>query len=168
MRCPYCATENIPGVDSCANCGSDLAGLDLPAAERGFSGRLLNDRVGELPLKQPILVGPEATVSDAVAEMRKRREGCVFVDRDGAPLGLFNERHLLTRVLRAGLDPAATRVSEVMSTDLMALAPDDPPAWAVHCMVSRGFRHLPVVADGRLVGFLSVRTILGYLNGLAT
>lgn len=164
MRCPFCATDNIQGDDVCSNCGAELAGLDLPEAQRGFSGHLLGDRVGDLKLSTPIVVGPEATVGDAVERMRQERHGCVFVERQGAPVGLFNERHLLTRVLRAGRDPSTTPVSEVMSTDLVRLGPDDPPAFAVHCMVSRGFRHLAVVSEGTLLGFLSVRTILTYLN----
>lgn len=148
----------------CSNCGADLAGLDLPEAQRGFSGRLLGDRIGDLKLSSPIVVAPGATVAEAVERMRQERHGCVFVERQGQPVGLFNERHLLTRVLRAGLDPAATPISDVMSVDLTYLEPDDPPAFAVHCMVSRGYRHLPVLSGGALVGFLSVRTILAYLN----
>lgn len=167
MRCPYCSADNIQGVDACAECGAELAGLDLPEAQRGFSGRLLGDRLGDLKLTRPIIVDAGSPVSEAVGRMRAERHGCVFVERQGEPLGLFNERHLLTRVLRAGLDPATTPVSEVMSTGLLLLEPDDPPAFAVHCMVSRGFRHLPVVSAGKLVGFLSVRTILAYLNELA-
>lgn len=167
MRCPFCATENIPGEDTCAHCGADLAGLDLPEAQRGFSGRLLGDRLGDLALSRPIVVAPDCKVSEAIARMREKRCGCVFVESEGRSLGLFNERHLLTRVLRSGLDPATTPVSDVMSTELLELGPDDPPAFAVHCMVSRGFRHLPVVSGGELVGFLSVRTILAYLRELA-
>ncbi len=164
MRCPYCATQNIAGVDVCSECGADLAGLDLPEAQRGFSGRLLGDRVGDLKLARPIVLAPEVTVAEAVARMRDERSGCVFVAHADKPVGLFNERHLLTHVLRAGLDPAATPVADVMTTELVQLEPDDPPAFAVHCMVSRGFRHLAVVSNGALVGVLSVRTILAYLN----
>ena len=63
MRCPYCATENIQGVDSCSNCGAELAGLDLPEAQRGFSGRLLGDRIGDLKLARPIVVAPKVALS---------------------------------------------------------------------------------------------------------
>ncbi len=167
MRCPSCAADNIQGVDTCAECGADLADLDLPEAGRGFSGRLLGDRIGDLKLSPPIVLAPEASVSEAVVAMREARQGCVFIERDGAVAGLFNERHLLTRVLRKDLDPKVTPLSAVMSTDLLQLTPDDPPAFAVHCMVSRGLRHLPVVSEGTLTGFVSVRTILGYLNEMA-
>ncbi len=164
MLCPYCAAENTPGDYACASCGADLAGLDLPEAQSGFSGRLLSDRVGDLELSAPIALAPEATVREAVERMRRERRGCVFVEREGEVVGTFNERHLLTRVLRAGRDPEATALSAVMAPVPVRLDPEDPPAFAVHCMVSRRLRHLPVVSDGALVGYLSVRNVLAYLN----
>lgn len=164
MRCPFCATENIQGVDACLDCGADLAGLDLPEAQRGFSGRLLADRIGDLKLSDPITLAPESTVREAVERMRRERHGCVFVQERGEVIGAFSERHLLTRVLRADRDPETTTLAAVMSPVPVRLHPEDPPAFAVHCMVSRRLRYLPVVSEGALVGFLSVRNILAYLN----
>jgi CBS domain-containing protein len=151
-------------VDACESCGSELAGLDLPEAGRGFRGRLLTDRIGDLDLQKPVAVAPEDSVAEVVGRMREERIGCALVVQEDRLVGLFNERHLLTRVARPGLNPATTPVSDVMTTDLVPLDPDDPPAFAVHCMVSRSFRHLAVVKDDELIGFLSVRTILGYLH----
>ena len=164
MRCPFCDAQSIQGADACSNCGADLAGLDLPEAQSGVSGRLLGDRIADLKLSAPIVLAPESTVREAVEEMRRKRRGCVFVERQGDLVGAFNERNLLTRVLRADRDPETTALSEVMSPVPVQLHPEDPPAFAVHCMVSRRLRHLPVVSEGALVGFLSVRNILAYLN----
>lgn len=164
MRCPFCAAENIQGNDTCSNCGSELAGLDLPAAQRGPGGRLLSDRVGDMKLGEPIVLRPDSTVREALVKMSQAHCGCVFIERDGEIVGAFNERDVLSRVLRRDRDPDSTELSEVMVPVTVKLHPDDPPAFAVHCMVSRGLRHLPVVAEGAMVGFISVRTILGYLN----
>lgn len=163
MRCPGCHHDNIPGVDVCEECGSDLAGLDLPEAERGFRGRMLNDRVGDL-ISQAVVLPPDATVAEAISKMRDRKAGCVLVARDGELIGIFNERHLLTRVINRHLDAAATPVADVMSTELQLLDPDDPPAFAVHRMVSRGRRHLPVVSGSRILGYVSVRNVLSYIE----
>jgi CBS domain-containing protein len=165
MRCPYCGEDNIPGVDICESCGSELAGLDLPGAEGGFRGKLLNDRIGDLEISPALTVQPETSVAEAIAKMREARHGCVLVvDPGGKLAGLFNERHVLTRVVRGELDASATPVSEVMSPDPLRLSPEDPPAFAVHCMVAYGFRHLPVVEGDDLLGFISVRNILAYLH----
>lgn len=164
MRCPNCAADNIQGVDVCESCGSELAGLDTPEARAGFRGKLLNDHVGDLPLMDAFQLGSQATVAEAVEGMRKGGVGCALVVDEGKLVGIFNERHLLTRVLRKGLDPKTTTISAVMSPDPLELSPEDPPAWAIHCMVAMGFRHLPVSAGGRVVGYISVKSILAYLH----
>ena len=165
MLCPYCETDNIPGVDVCESCGSDLAGIDLPEAGRGLRGRLMTDAISDLEISETVSVLEDATVADAVEAMRDAQRGCVLVMSEAGELvGLFNERHLLTRVVRKSLDAAATRVSAVMSPDPLRLAPEDPPAFAIHCMVDYGFRHLPVVSGTDVHGFISVRNVLAYLN----
>jgi|GEM_PF-6048988 len=163
MLCPGCGRDNIPGVDTCEDCGSDLAGLDLPSAGSGFRGRMLNDRVEEL-VSEAVTVPPDATVAEAVETMRSRGVGCVLVVEGGRLMGLFNERHLLGGVLNRGRDPKATSVSEVMSSELLLLDPEDPPAFAVHRMVSHDRRHLPVVSGSEIHGYVSVREVLGYIR----
>ena len=162
--CPHCGVENLPGADQCENCGSDLAGLDLPEAGRGFRGRLLSARLDELEITQAVVLAPDDTVLRAVERMREARTGCVLVVAAGELVGLFNERHLLTRVARPGLDPAAVQLGAVMSRDPLTLAPEDPPAFAIHCMVAYGLRHLPVVAEHEILGYISVRNLLGFLH----
>lgn len=164
MLCPNCDTDNIPGVDVCETCGTELAGMDLPEARSGFRGKLLTARMGDLPVSEPVLVSPDDTVREAIERMRDAQVGCVLVATDGKLVGLFNERHVLTRVLRKGIDVASTRVSEVMSPNPFELSPEDPPAFAIHSMVAYGFRHLPLVSQGKIVGYISVRNILAFLH----
>ncbi len=162
MRCPNCGTDNIQGSDLCERCGSDLAGLDLPAAGAGFRGKLLSARVGDLELTPPLAVGPETPVADCIAKMREAHHGCVLVLEDSRLRGIFTERDVLTRVVRPRLDPA-TPVAKVMTPKPYTLEPGDPPVFAVHMCAVRGLRHLPVVDDGKVVGFLSVRHLLRFV-----
>lgn len=164
MRCPFCAHDNLQGSELCEHCGADLAGLDLPEAGRGLGGRLLTDRLGDLPLSPVLELPPTATVAEAVALMRRERHGCVLVRRDGHLAGIFTEWDLLTRVLDAGLDPRSTVLAEVMTADPVRLEASDPPAFAVHLMVARELRHVPVVDGERLLGFVSVRNLLRYVR----
>jgi signal-transduction protein with cAMP-binding, CBS, and nucleotidyltransferase domain len=164
MLCPNCGTDNIQGVDACEECGTDLAGLDLPEARSGFRGTLLTARIGDLPVSEAVILSPNDSVRSAIERMRKAQAGCVLVQQDGQLVGLLNERHVLTRVLRKDLDPAKTSISDVMSTKPLALSPEDPPAFAIHCMVAYGFRHLPLVSDGEILGYISVRNILAFLH----
>ena len=63
MICPNCGRDNIPGIDLCEGCGSDLAGLDLPEAHHGFRGQMMTDRVGDLEMADSLYVSPETTVA---------------------------------------------------------------------------------------------------------
>jgi CBS domain-containing protein len=166
MQCPACGHENIPGQDLCQSCCLDLAGLDVQAwgvsAEDPFLSRPLRD----LPLKEPLVLGTEATVDDAVELMRERDEGCVFVEGEEHELiGVFTERDLAARVVARGQVPRETQLVDVMTPSPFTLRREDTMAFALHRMGVDGYRHVPVLDGGRLVGFLSMRTVLSVLAG---
>ena len=164
MICHGCGSDNIPGNDTCDHCGLDLAGLDLPEAHGGFRGLMLTARLADVGLSTPVVVDVEAPVAEAIDKMRRQKCGCALVFDDGKLVGIFDERDVLTRVAVPGLDCATTPMSAVMSPDPLRLSLDDPPAFAVHCMVANDFRHLAVLSGDHLEGYISVRNILGYLE----
>ncbi len=164
MICPGCGSDNIPGNDSCDECGLDLAGLDLPEAHGGFRGLLLTARLADVGLSTPVVVDVAAPVAEAIDKMRRQKCGCALVFENDRLVGIFDERDVLTRVAVPAIDIAATPMSEVMSPDPLRLSPDDPPAFAVHCMVAYDFRHLAVLSGDRLDGYVSVRNILSYVE----
>ncbi len=161
MLCPACEHDNIPGEDLCANCGMDLAGLDAGAWDLDPDDPALALPLGDLQLKEPLVLGPRATVTEAIDLMKERHEGCVFIE-DGASglVGVLTEHDVTARVAAPGRDPTQTRLEEVMTLQPVALQKDDPLAWALHRMGVDGYRHLPVLDQGKLVGFLSVRAVL--------
>ena len=164
MRCPACDHENIPGEDLCAECGMDLAGLDVQVWGVDPKDPLLATPLADLPLKKPLILDPGSSVSAAVDLMRERREGCVFIVEEGAGLiGVFTERDVAVRVASRGRDPEKTPLLEVMTRSPLALQSDDPISFALHRMGIDGFRHLPVLDGERLHGFLSSRTVLKLL-----
>ncbi len=99
---------------------------------------------------------PSASVRDAVDEMCARRIGAVLVCEDAHPLGIFSERDLMVRVLLRRLDPAATRLDEVMTRELVAVHEDTRVSEAMAVMTRQRCRHLPVIAEGRVVGVVSI------------
>ena len=164
VPCPYCGSENIPGVDLCEACGSDLAGIDLVESQDSFQGQLATDRIESLTMGPAIVVESDSTVAEAVRVLRRFRHGCAIVQDGDRLIGIFTERDLLTRVLLAERDPEDVRLADVMTRSPWTLGPNDPPAFAIHRMVLQGLRHLPVVADGELQGFVSVRNVLRYIH----
>jgi CBS domain-containing protein len=106
------------------------------------------------------VVPPTATIVEAAAKMREGRVGAVVVMADQELHGIFTERDALYRVLADRLDPETTTVAEIMTTELVTIAPDDTVAHALRLMRDIGFRHLPVVEDDQVLGILSTRDII--------
>ncbi len=62
--------------------------------------------------------------------------------------------------MAAGRDPRRTTLAEVMTRDPVTVSPEESFGWALLLMHERGFRHAPVVADGRPIGVVSARHAL--------
>lgn len=112
--------------------------------------------------QRPLVVGtPAMSVYDAAVAMREKGVGSVVVESDGCLAGIFTERDLLNRVVAVGKDPAATLLSEVMTSDVLGMEGDKPLSHALHLMHQHAFRHVPVLLQGRPIGMVSARDALG-------
>lgn len=102
----------------------------------------------------------ESTVIDAVKIMVGHDVGALPVLHDSRLVGVFSERDLMKRVIVQGLDPQTTKVSEVMTRELWAADICDEHTDAMRLMSERRIRHLPILDDGNLAGFISLRDLL--------
>jgi CBS domain-containing protein len=107
-------------------------------------------------------VRPEQTVGQVVELMRDKSVGCVLVSEQGKIVGIFTERDLMRRVLAAGKSLDAP-IRDFMTANPVAVSSKDPIEKAVRLMEEGGYRHLPVVDQGKPVGILSVKRIVHYL-----
>jgi CBS domain-containing protein len=103
---------------------------------------------------------PETTVSKAAKLMAAKNVGAMMVVEDGHLVGIFTERDVVFRVVARGLDARTTAVSEVMSPAPHTVHPDKPFGYALLVMHENGFRHLPVVEDGKPIGIVSARSAM--------
>lgn len=103
---------------------------------------------------------PEERVDRIAQRMAAKEVGAALVVEGDRLLGIFTERDLLVRVVAKGLDPHDTRLADVMTPDPLAVDPDKPFGYALAVMHDKGFRHLPVVEDGKPVGVISSRSAL--------
>lgn len=162
--CPYCAHENLPGMDVCDQCGHSLTDLYLPEPASDVERGLLTDRVEALAPRPPIAVAPETPTADVLRLMVDRRIGCVLVVQDDRLLGIFSERDAL---LKLNIDAARLGdrpVADFMTTPVDTLDGDAKIAFAVHRMDLGSFRHVPVVDEaGKPTGIISARDILRHL-----
>jgi len=107
-------------------------------------------------------VEADALVIDVVKMMVEHNIGAVAVLRNGELAGLFSERDLMKRVVHDSMEPKTTKVSEVMTRDLVTVSPERSLEDCLELMRERGFRHLPVCKGKQLRGLLSLRDLLAY------
>lgn len=102
----------------------------------------------------------DQTVHDVARLMASKRIGAIPVLSGQCLVGIFSERDLLTRVVAAGLNAQTTTVEQVMTRDVVVAEADEASEVALARMKQAGVRHLPVVAQGQLIGIVSLRDLL--------
>jgi len=107
------------------------------------------------------VASPETSVLDAARAMRDKGVGSVLIEAHQTLVGIFTERDLMNRVVAAGLSAADTTLAQVMTAEVIGLEGDKPLSHALHLMHQHGFRHVPVLEQGRPVGIVSARDALG-------
>jgi CBS domain-containing protein len=165
MICPRCGHDNVPGNDVCASCLLDLAPLDQPAPRDRVQSDLMDRPVRDLKPRTPITLPGTAPLADAVRIMLDEGVGTVLVvDAAGALAGIFSERDLLMRVPAEAAQSGERPLAEFMTPNPEAVQLDDPLVVALHKMDVGGYRHLPIVTDGRPVGVISVRDLMRHIT----
>jgi CBS domain-containing protein len=110
--------------------------------------------------KKLLTAPPETTVSKAAKLMVKKNVGAVMVVDERRLVGIFTERDAVFRVIARGLDSQTTRLADVMTTAPITVAPDKSFGYALLIMHENGFRHVPVIENGKLIGVVSARNAL--------
>ena len=113
---------------------------------------------------QVFTVQKSASAFDALCEMIERNVGSLMVLDGDAIAGIFTEREYLRRVALAGRSPEATRVGEVMTECPVVLDPDRTTEECMAIMTKLRTRHLPVLAEGRLAGMVSIGDLVKHLS----
>lgn len=103
---------------------------------------------------------PETTVSEAAKLMADRNVGAVMVVEQDRLIGIFTERDAVFRVIAQGRNTQTTTLGEVMTTAPKTVDPDKTFGFALLMMHENGFRHAPVIENGKPVGIVSARNAL--------
>ncbi|NOT40512.1 MAG: CBS domain-containing protein [Alphaproteobacteria bacterium] len=106
--------------------------------------------------QQPLTMRPNLCVKDACERMRESRAGSVLVtDEQGRLVGIFTGRDAVCRVVAAGKNAETTALADVMTPKPTTMAPDTTAIEALRLMWDGGFRHIPIVDRGKVLGVVS-------------
>jgi CBS domain-containing protein len=105
-----------------------------------------------------VTVGPDTTVAEAATVMGTRHVGSALVMEGDALTGIFTERDVM-RAVASDFDAAHHPVREFMTPGPATAEPTSGLRAALDTMLEGGFRHLPVIYGGRVVGVVSMRDL---------
>lgn len=164
IRCPFCDAENIEGADLCEQCHAPLTDLSVPVPATIVEADLLRDRIERLWPKRPLAVTPDMSVGEVLKKMVGETIGCVLVLKGEKLVGIFSERDALMKLNTDAPRLMDRPIGEFMTPNPVTLEVSDKIAFALHKMNVGGYRHVPILFDGKLVGVISIRDILRYLT----
>ncbi len=124
-------------------------------------GTLLEQKDGAV-----FTVPSTVTVAEAVQEMNARKVGSVLVMNGLRLAGIFTERDVLRRVVGSDLDPRFTPITKVMTSEVLTIEPSATVQQVLDIFTERRLRHLPVVADGQLLGVISIGDVSRWVANL--
>jgi len=127
------------------------------------SRKAREDKVTSMETDDYVCITPATPLADAIGTMKRDEGGCAIVcAEDGSVVGIFTERDLLTKIVGQDADMAAP-VSNWMSPVVATLTPEATIGAAVGIMNEKGYRNIPLVKNGKLVGSISVFDVISYL-----
>jgi CBS domain-containing protein len=112
--------------------------------------------VREVMTVAPITLPTDAPLVEAARLMRDRDIGDVIVVEGEDAAGIVTDRDIVVRGMAEGGDPNEMRVGQVVSGDLVSVAPDDPVERAIQLMREKAIRRLPVLEEGKPVGVITI------------
>jgi CBS domain-containing protein len=101
-------------------------------------------------------ISPDTSVFEALKIMAQKDVGALPVMEGKKLVGIFSERDYARKVILKGKSSKRMLVSEVMSTQLVVISPDQTTVQGLALMTSKHVRHLPVLRKGKIVGFVSI------------
>jgi CBS domain-containing protein len=113
------------------------------------------------PPRGIVKVAPELSVLEAIKVLATENIGAAVVMSGDRLAGIFSERDYTRKVILKGRSSDSTRVEEIMTANVVVVSPRTKTRECMALMTEKAIRHLPVVEEGRVVGMVSIRDIVG-------
>jgi CBS domain-containing protein len=114
--------------------------------------------------KEVVTIDADSSVTEALKTIAQNPRGYAIALKGGQPAGIVTERDVIRKALAKNLSPEKTKVSQIMSSPLVTIDPDDELTAAAETMKAKNVRKLPVVRDGILYGMITARDIIDHFT----
>jgi CBS domain-containing protein len=105
-------------------------------------------------------ISPEATVLEAIDLMAVNNVGALVVIENDKPVGIFSERDLARKLSLSKHPPGELIVKRVMTPFIITVTPEQSIDECMMLMTNHRIRHLPVIANDRIIGMVSIGDIV--------
>jgi len=165
MICPNCGYDNLAGLDQCDQCLQDLRALDVPLPTEGLQKHIMVGTIGqvEFPFDRLVIVGPTDSVAHTVSRIKASGIGQALVVEGEKLVGILTERDLLYKLGGPEVELRKIRVKEMMTPNPEAVREGDPIRVVMNMMSVGGYRHVPIVRDGKPFRIISAKAIANYI-----
>lgn len=123
-------------------------------------------RVADVMTEASVTESPTDTLRSAAERMRREQTGSLVVMDGAVMVGIITERDILKAVAQ-GINVEKITIGEVMTREVVTTHPEEALRDAARNMAAHWIRHLPVAADGEIVGMLSMRDVTGVFAALS-
>jgi CBS domain-containing protein len=113
--------------------------------------------------KEVYSIDPDQAVYDAIKSMAEHGVGALVVLSHGSPVGIVSERDYARKVILKGRASTETPVKEIMSSPVVYVTKEHRVDECMATMSQRHLRHLPVVADGKVIGMVSIGDLVNWV-----
>ena len=124
----------------------------------GNIGVILNQKSSEI-----FSVSPDTSVYDAIVMLNEKNIGAVLVMDGDKLVGMLSERDYTRKVVLRGKRSRESKVSEIMSKDLVVIHPQDGVETCLRLMTDKRIRHLPVVEGEKVIGIISIGDLVKWV-----
>jgi CBS domain-containing protein len=114
--------------------------------------------------KDVVSVDENMTALDAARLMTEKGISSLIIEKDHAPVGIISERDFVKKICLRDMQPSTINVGSIMSKIQTYASPDTPVDVAVQRMVNHKIRRLPVIADGKVIGIITVTDLAKHLR----
>ena len=167
MICPTCCHKNLPGDEVCKRCQQPLTPFDLLQPENQVERSVMFDQVKSLKQNPPVTILASATVGETMAMMHSTNVGAILIVNDAGHLvGIFSERDLLKKIIGVLSDYEYLPITQFMTPRPECVLTTDTLNFVLQKMDAGGYRHVPVLEDGKPVSLISARDMLRFLTRL--